>query len=52
MKRQGLSLRQAKTMKKHSKHHSKKHLAMMKALMLRGSSFSQAHKQAMKKVGK
>lgn len=52
MKRQALTLRQAKTMKKHAKHHSKKHLAFMKAQMLKGVSFSQAHKEAIKKVGK
>tara|TARA_R100001463_G_scaffold27148_3_gene63144 strand:+ start:679 stop:837 length:159 start_codon:yes stop_codon:yes gene_type:complete len=52
MKRQALTLRQAKTMKKHSEHHSKKHLAFMESLMLKGASFSEAHKKAMKNVGK
>tara|TARA_R100001443_G_C3312213_1_gene168015 strand:+ start:353 stop:511 length:159 start_codon:yes stop_codon:yes gene_type:complete len=52
MKRSQLTLRQKNTMQKHSKHHSKKHLAFMKSLMLKGTSFSEAHKKAMKKVGK
>tara|TARA_R100001463_G_scaffold132945_1_gene193958 strand:- start:1584 stop:1769 length:186 start_codon:yes stop_codon:yes gene_type:complete len=52
MKRPKLTLRQEKTMKKHSKHHSKNHLAFMKKLMLQGVSFGEAHKQAVKKIGK
>tara|TARA_B100001057_G_scaffold251061_1_gene251276 strand:- start:963 stop:1121 length:159 start_codon:yes stop_codon:yes gene_type:complete len=52
MKRPQLTLRQKNTMQKHSKHHSKKHLDFMKSLMLKGTSFSEAHKKAMKKVGK
>lgn len=47
-----LSKRQQETMKKHSKHHSKKHMQYMKNSMLRGATFSQAHKRAQKAVGK
>ena len=36
----------------HTEHHSKKHMAMMRKLMKEGASFSEAHKQAMAKVGK
>ena len=47
-----LTKRQQDTMKKHSKHHSKKHMQYMKNSMLRGATFSQAHKRAQKAVGK
>jgi hypothetical protein len=47
-----LTDRQKTTLKKHSDHHSKKHMDMMKRLMRNGKTFSVAHKQAMKKVGK
>lgn len=50
--RKGLSLRQEKTMKRHSKHHTKKHMKFMKNAMLGGMTFTKAHKQAMKEVGK
>ena len=47
-----LTGRQKKTMKKHSKHHTKKHMDFMTKKMMDGSTFSQAHKLAMKKIGK
>ena len=47
-----LTGRQKKTMKKHSKHHTKKHMASMKKAMKKGKTFTQAHKRAMRKVGK
>jgi|TARA_R100001015_G_C4598244_1_gene153316 hypothetical protein len=47
-----LTKRQQETMKKHAKHHSKKHMQYMKNSMLRGATFSQAHKRAQKAVGK
>ena len=47
-----LTDRQKATMKKHSKHHSKKHMALMNQLMIKGRSFTAAHKIAQKKVGK
>jgi len=47
-----LTKRQQETMKKHSKHHSKKHMDMMKQAMLKGKTFTEAHKMAQKKVGK
>jgi len=47
-----LTKRQQSTMKKHKKHHSAKHLNLMVAEMMRGKSFSEAHKIAQKKVGK
>ena len=47
-----LTKSQQKAMKKHAKHHSKKHMQYMKNSMLRGATFSQAHKRAQKAVGK
>ena len=47
-----LTKNQEATMKKHSVHHSAKHMRMMKKMMMEGMSFSEAHKMAMKKVGK
>ena len=51
-KGQGLSDEQKKKLREHSKHHSKKHMAMMNNMMREGSSFEEAHKAAMKEVGK
>ena len=41
-----------KALKKHSKHHTKKHMASMTKAMKKGKTFTQAHKKAMRKVGK
>ena len=43
---------QKKKLKEHSVHHTKKHMAMMRMMMMRGKSFSEAHKETQKKVGK
>ena len=47
-----LTTRQANAIKKHAKHHTAKHLKSMVKDMNNGSTFTQSHKQAMKKVGK
>jgi hypothetical protein len=47
-----LSKRQTDALKKHKKHHTNKHMAEMKKLMNKGKTFTEAHKMAMKKVGK
>jgi hypothetical protein len=47
-----LTTSQQKAMKKHSVHHSKKHIQFMYNSIRRGASFSKAHKNAQKKVGK
>ena len=47
-----LTKTQQDSMKKHSKHHTKKHLQYMANSIKRGSTFSKAHKNAQKKVGK
>ena len=51
-KKKTLTKRQQDTLKKHSAHHSPKHMAMMRAEMRKGVSFTAAHKKAQKKVGK
>ena len=38
-------------MEKHKKHHSVKHIKIMKTAIQKGSTFTAAHKKAMKKVG-
>ena len=47
-----LTKKQESTLAKHSKHHTKKHMAEMRKSMAKGVSFTKAHKDAMKKVGK
>ena len=47
-----LNLSQMKKLKAHSAHHTPTHMKEMKTLMRDGKSFDQAHKIAMKKVGK
>ena len=52
MAKKKLTTRQQDTMKKHAKHHTSKHMAEMRKSMRSGSTFTAAHKKAMKKVGK
>ena len=47
-----LNRRQKKTLQKHSKHHTKKHMNEMIKSMKTGVKFDNAHKKALKKVGK
>jgi len=44
--------RQKNALTKHSKHHTQKHMTEMKKDIKRGKTFTQAHKNALKKVGK
>ena len=39
-------------MSKHKEHHTPKHMTLMRKLMKEGKSFAQAHREAMKQVGK
>jgi|TARA_R100001463_G_scaffold74325_1_gene128303 hypothetical protein len=48
----GLNKRQISAMRRHSKHHTKKHLRAMVTAMRKGSTFTNSHKVAMKKVGR
>jgi len=47
-----LNKRQEDTMKKHKKHHTSKHMRLMRSKMMQGMTFGEAHKIAMKEVGK
>ena len=47
-----LTKRQKQTMKRHSKHHTSRHMRVMTGLMKKGMTFGEAHKKAMKDVGK
>lgn len=47
-----LTARQKQTLKRHSAHHSDKHMSEMRKAMREGKTFGQAHKSAMRKVGK
>ena len=51
-KKKSLTARQKATMKNHSQHHTAAHMREMTKLMLAGSTFTAAHKKAMKKVGR
>jgi len=51
-KRKTLTKRQQATMKRHRRHHTRKHMAFMRKEMLKGKTFTQAHKLAMRKVGR
>jgi len=42
----------AEKLKEHKVHHTPAHMRMMRKLMKEGMSFSQAHRKAMKEVGK
>jgi len=50
-KSKSLTANQKATMKKHSRHHTAKHMNEMTKMMIRGVSFREAHKKAMKKIG-
>ena len=49
---QALTKRQIETLKRHAVHHTTKHMQEMKRKMKAGKTFTAAHKEAMKKVGK
>jgi hypothetical protein len=51
-RKKSLTTRQEASMKRHSKNHSAKHMRYMKNLMMKGSTFTAAHKKAQKAVGK
>jgi hypothetical protein len=47
-----ISATNKKKLEKHKAHHSDKHLKLMRMSMIEGSTFEEAHKKAMKSVGK
>ena len=52
VKKKSLTKRQEASMKRHSKNHTAKHMKYMRNLMMKGSTFTAAHKKAQKAVGK
>ena len=52
MRMKTLTKRQLDALKKHKVHHTAKHMTEIRKLMRMGKTFTQAHKAAMKKVGK
>ena len=52
VKKKSLTKRQEASMKRHSKHHTAKHMKYLMNLMMKGSTFTAAHKKAQKAVGK
>ena len=50
--KKALTPRQKTALKRHAKHHTAKHMTFMRKEMVKGKTFTQAHKLAMKKVGK
>ena len=51
-KPKGLTDKQKEMLAKHSEHHTQKHISLMRKLMKSGMSFTKAHNQAKKEVGK
>jgi hypothetical protein len=47
-----LTARQQAALKRHGVHHTAKHMAEMRKSMRAGKSFTEAHRGAMRKVGK
>ena len=47
-----LTKRQNDALNRHSEHHTSKHMAEMRKAMKSGKTFTDAHKSAMKKVGR
>jgi len=47
-----LTQKQKEKLREHAKHHTTKHMALMKQLMKSGKTFSVAHNEAKKQVGK
>ena len=47
-----ISATNKKKLENHKAHHSDKHLKSMRMSLLKGSTFEEAHKKAMKSVGK
>jgi hypothetical protein len=47
-----ISAANKKKLEKHKAHHSEKRLRSMRMRMLKGNTFEEAHKKAMKSVGK
>lgn len=51
-KPKALTKRQQTALKRHGVHHTAKHMTSMRSLMRGGKTFTEAHRMAMRKVGK
>jgi hypothetical protein len=51
-KPKALTKRQQAALKRHSVHHTRKHMTEMRKFMSGGKTFNEAHRMAMRKVGK
>ena len=51
-KKKQLTIQQKTTLLKHSVHHTPAHMSYMRQAMASGKTFTQAHREAIKKVGK
>jgi len=47
-----LTARQQTALKRHGAHHTAKHMTSMRSLMREGKTFTEAHRLAMRKVGR
>lgn len=47
-----LTARQEAALKRHKEHHTAKHMAAMRRSMAAGKTFKEAHRLAMRKVGR
>tara|TARA_R100000654_G_scaffold37971_1_gene63582 strand:- start:1245 stop:1406 length:162 start_codon:yes stop_codon:yes gene_type:complete len=52
VKSKKLTKRQEAALERHKEHHTAKHMASMRRDMKAGKTFTEAHKLAMKKVGR
>jgi hypothetical protein len=51
-KPKALTARQQAALKRHGAHHTAKHMTSMRAAMRGGKTFTEAHRMAMRKVGR
>ena len=47
-----LTKRQQLALERHKEHHTPKHMAYMRKVMREGKTFTQAHREAQRKVGR
>jgi len=50
--KKALTARQTAALKRHAVHHTSKHMAEMRKSMRSGKTFTEAHRMAMRKVGR
>jgi hypothetical protein len=52
MAKGSLTKRQLSALNRHKQHHTQKHMDVMVKAMIRGNTFAEAHRKAIKKVGR